>query len=167
MALLSAWVWSRKPLGGLNQSQLPADLRRMALLKRATAPDARPSGFTLIELLIVVAILGIMAAVVVPQYSSASGEANDASLRADLHAIRQQIEYYRVENRTDPRLKAKQWDDLVLNNYLFSVPRNPINGSSLIDNNPGAGVGWVWRNSGTGFKQLYATDETFLSLYPE
>ncbi len=121
----------------------------------------------MIELLIVVAILGIVAAVVVPRYSSASGEANDASLRADLHAIRQQIEYYRVENRTDPRLKAKQWDDLVLNNYLFSVPRNPLNGSSLIDNNPGAGVGWVWRNSGTGVKQLYATDETFLSLYSE
>ncbi len=121
----------------------------------------------MIELLIVVAILGIVAAVVVPRYSSASGEANDVSLRADLHSIRQQIEYYRVENRTDPRLKAKQWDDLVLNNYLVSVPRNPLNGSSLIDNNPGAGVGWVWRNSGTGFKQLYATDETFLSLYSE
>lgn len=139
----------------------------MALLKRATAPDTPPSGFTLIELLIVVAILAIVAAVVVPRYSSASGEANDVSLRADLHAIRQQIEYYRVENRTDPRLKAKQWDDLVLNNYLVSVPRNPLNGSSLIGTNPGAGVGWVWRNSAAGIKQLYATDETFLSLYPE
>ena len=138
----------------------------MALLKRAPA-DAPPSGFTLIELLIVVAILGIVAAVVVPRYSSASGEANDVSLRSDLLTIRQQIEYYRVENRTDPRLKAKQWDDLVLKNYLVSVPRNPLNGSSLIDNNPGAGVGWVWRNSGTGVKQLYATDETFLSLFPE
>ena len=133
---------------------------------RRTARNPLPLGFTLIEILIVVVILGILAAVVVPQFANASSDANDSSVRTQLQTIRQQIEYFRVQNNTDPRLKSKQWDDLLLNDYLHSMPVNPLNGSSLIDNTPGAGVGWVWRNS-AGVKQIYATDETFLAEYPE
>ena len=55
-------------------------------------------GFTLVEVLIVVSILGIMAAIVVPQYSSSTAEAQLAALRSNLHVARKQIELYKIHH---------------------------------------------------------------------
>jgi len=55
-------------------------------------------GFTLIEILIVVVILGILAAIVVPQFTNASQEATSSSIRSQLQTLRGQIELYRVRN---------------------------------------------------------------------
>ncbi|MHC4765507.1 MAG: type IV pilin protein, partial [Planctomycetota bacterium] len=51
-------------------------------------------GFTLIEILIVVVILGILAAIVIPQFTDASQEAAASNLRSQLQTIRSQIELY-------------------------------------------------------------------------
>jgi general secretion pathway protein G len=56
------------------------------------------SGFTLIEILIVVVILGILAAIVIPQFTEASIEAKMSSLCADLQTMRSQIELYKVQH---------------------------------------------------------------------
>jgi general secretion pathway protein G len=55
-------------------------------------------GFTLVEILIVVVILGILAAIVVPQFTQASTEASENSLRSDLQSLRSQIELYRAQH---------------------------------------------------------------------
>jgi general secretion pathway protein G len=51
-----------------------------------------------VELLIVVIILGILAAVVIPQFTNASAEAKESSLRASLATVRQAISLYRVQH---------------------------------------------------------------------
>jgi len=55
-------------------------------------------GFTLVEVLIVVSILGIMAAIVMPHYNSATSEAQLAALRSNLHVMRKQIELYKIHH---------------------------------------------------------------------
>jgi len=59
------------------------------------------SGFTLVEILIVVVILGILAAIVIPQFTGASTEAKESSLRSNLQAVRSQIELYKIQHNAD------------------------------------------------------------------
>ncbi|HQI28676.1 MAG TPA: type II secretion system protein, partial [Sedimentisphaerales bacterium] len=55
-------------------------------------------GFTLVEILIVVVILGILAAIVIPQFTQASTEAKTNSLCSNLQTLRSQIELYKVQH---------------------------------------------------------------------
>jgi general secretion pathway protein G len=59
------------------------------------------SGFTLVEILIVVVILGILAAIVIPQFTGASTEAKESALVSDLQAIRSQIELFKIQHNAD------------------------------------------------------------------
>ena len=58
-------------------------------------------GFTLVEILIVVVILGILAAIVIPQFTEASTEAKTSSLCTDLQTMRSQIELYKIQHNDD------------------------------------------------------------------
>lgn len=55
-------------------------------------------GFTLVEVLVVVSIIGVLAAIVVPQYQSGTTEAKLACLGSNLHAVRKQIELYKIHH---------------------------------------------------------------------
>ena len=56
------------------------------------------NGFTLVEILIVVIILGILAAIVIPQFTQASDDARESALSSDLQTMRSQLELYRVQH---------------------------------------------------------------------
>jgi general secretion pathway protein G len=118
-------------------------------------------GFTLIEILIVVVILGILAAVVVPQFTNAADDANDAAVRSQLQTLRGQIELYRAQNTpSDPTLVANQWAPMINGDYLMVVPVNPLTSTSLIATVPAEGVAWVWKDKGNGTLGLYAGDDS-------
>jgi general secretion pathway protein G len=55
-------------------------------------------GFTLIEVLVVVAILGILAAIIVPRVMDRPDEAKRVAARADVGAIVQALKLYRLDN---------------------------------------------------------------------
>lgn len=59
-------------------------------------------GFSLIEILIVVMILGIIASVVIPQFTNASQEARENALKDDLRYLRTQIEVYSAQHGDVP-----------------------------------------------------------------
>ncbi len=59
----------------------------------------RNKGFTLVEILIVVVILGILAAIVIPQFTEASEDARESALISDLQTLRSQIELYKIQHQ--------------------------------------------------------------------
>jgi prepilin-type N-terminal cleavage/methylation domain-containing protein len=61
-------------------------------------------GFTLIELMIVIAILGILAAVAIPNFLNARGKAQDASALSTLEAVKTALEMYAADNGAYPTI---------------------------------------------------------------
>ncbi len=118
------------------------------------------TAFSLVEILIVVVILGILAAIVVPQLSSAATESGKVTLRKQVQEIQNQIELYRTRhggllpttNATSP-LADGDWGILVSTNYLKEEPFNTYMGASDVSAAteavavaavPGAGAGWYF-----------------------
>jgi general secretion pathway protein G len=59
----------------------------------------RKSGFTLVEILIVVIILGILAAIVIPQFTNASQDARKSNLASQCQTLKSQIELYKLQHK--------------------------------------------------------------------
>jgi general secretion pathway protein G len=55
-------------------------------------------GFTLVEVLIVVVIMAVLAATIIPQFSSSADDARESTLKFNLHSMRNQIELYKVHH---------------------------------------------------------------------
>ncbi len=64
--------------------------------------DRQEKGFTLIELLIVVAIIGILAAIAIPQFSTYRQKGYNSGAMADLRNARTAIEASYIDNRSYP-----------------------------------------------------------------
>jgi general secretion pathway protein G len=125
-------------------------------------------GFTLVEILIVVIILGILAAIVVPQFSEASRDAKLSNLTTNLQSIRAQLELYRLHhNGLYPPdivtgLTNKSGQDGVIDNvagaygpYMQQFPSNPFIdgvGANTI------GVGWTYDSASGAFAAVADAD---------
>lgn len=78
-------------------SGLPKQVRVNVLLKLRNR-----YGFTLIELLIVVAIIGILAAIAIPRFSAYRVSAFNATAVSDLKNAKTMMESYFADNHTYP-----------------------------------------------------------------
>jgi general secretion pathway protein G len=122
--------------------------------------------FSLVELMIVVAVLGILAAIVVPQFQEHSVRAKEAVAKDSLRLLRGAIELYAARHGGVP--PGHKDDDpgtvpadshfnrqvIVEGRYLSEMPENPFNArqdvkmignSEAFPGDPTGGFGWVYQ----------------------
>ena len=69
---------------------------------RPYGPRRPARGFTLIEIMVVVVIIGLLAAVIVPQVVSKVDEARVAKAKEDIQSLETALTEYRLDNSTYP-----------------------------------------------------------------
>lgn len=84
------------------------------------------AGFTLLEMMIVVTIIGILATLAVPNYTSTVVKAREAALKQGLFVIRDVIDQYRADRGTYPQTLT----DLSAAGYLRALPTDPFTRST-------------------------------------
>ena len=132
----------------------------------------RRDGFTLIEVLIVVTIMAVLAATIIPQFTTSADEARQSQLSFNLHSLQSQIHLYHLQHNSlfpDVLTKLTVKTDLdgtvnvagVYGPYLVGgvLPDNPNTKSNAVtasvDGSVPAGGGWLY-NSATG--QIWADE---------
>ncbi len=122
--------------------------------------------FTLVEVLIVVAILGILAAVIIPEYKGHTQRAKEASAKENIQMLRSVIERYAVQHNGVPPgypLNDRSCTPIPLafyrrliqiEHYLSTIPTNPFNGRATVtiitDDEPfpteaDGSSGWIYK----------------------
>ena len=79
-------------------------------------------GFTFMELLIVMAVIGILAAVAIPKVITSLRRAKEVVMMEDLWAMRRAIDSYWQDKEKPPA----SLEDLVSAGYLREVPKDPV-----------------------------------------
>ena len=134
----------------------------------------RRGGFTLIEVLIVVVIMAVLAATIIPQFTSSAKDARESSVKFNVHSLRSMIEMYKTHhlggvpsgaNNLEQLTKATNDSGTVgtagpsfpHGPYLQNeLPTNPFTNGNKVTLHTGAGAptasgaadaGWIYRAS--------------------
>lgn len=82
----------------------------------------RRHGFTLVELLVVMAAIGLLLAIVAPQYVEHVDRARETALRQNLVSLRDAIDKFYADRARYP----SSLQELATEHYLRQVPLDPV-----------------------------------------
>lgn len=80
-------------------------------------------GFTLIELMVVVVILGVLAALIVPQVMDRPAQARATKAKQDIRAIQAALDLYKLDNYAYPT--TDQALASLIPKYIARLPQDP------------------------------------------
>lgn len=112
------------------------------------------TAFTLIELLIVVAIIGILAAIAVPNFLNAQTRARVARSMSEIRSLASSVQAYTVDNNIPPFVPPGRSDGSATFNmrplttpvaYIAEIPRDPFVVQETTGTaQRGDGLPWTW-----------------------
>jgi len=121
-------------------------------LLRFHAPDMRRSslarGFTMIEMLVVLVIIGVLAALVVPNVIDRAEDARVSAARTDVSMLMQQLKVYKLDNQRYP--SGEQGLDALVHKPTVGTP--PPNWKPYIDKLPNDPWGHPYQYANPGVK---------------
>lgn len=145
--------------------------------------NKRRGAFTLIEVLIVVVIMAVLAATIIPQFTSSTADAKLSTAKFNLHTLRSQMELYKLHHNSLYPLSAAALTNALTTStnalgvtgtgtafpygpYIREIPTNPFNEDATIREDAGTnptidptlstpGKGWLYRPA-TG--QIFVDD---------
>ncbi len=101
---------------------------RQSVGARLRGLRSRPRGFSLVELVIVLVIIGIIAAIAVPRFSSASNAAQAKAVASTLKIVNDAMELYKADHGYFPGLKPDGTmypNGMFVNELLAPLDGNP------------------------------------------
>lgn len=123
-------------------------------------------GFSLVELMIVVAVLGILAAVALPTFSNNSQKAKEAAAKENLRILREAVQRYAIKHNdvapgypNNDKTKIPSWTTFIAQmkvneRYLPILPPNPFNNNTVtqiirngqaLPTQPSGSTGWIYK----------------------
>lgn len=88
-------------------------------------------GFTLIEVLVVMAIIGLLTSLIVPNVAQAQRRAKEAGVKATMHTVQAALESYQLDTATYPEGGNVSLTELLI--VLGSKPcKNPFTGKDYV-----------------------------------
>ena len=134
---------------GCEGGNLKAEIMKSRLKVSGATPSVRQAAFTLVELLVVMAIIGILAGLLLPTFSSAKRDSQATACLSHLHQIGLAVQMYVQEN----------------NNILPSCPLLPSQNTNLVPANvtlaPYLPTAAVWKcPADTANPGIFATEGT-------
>jgi prepilin-type N-terminal cleavage/methylation domain-containing protein len=88
------------------------------------------SAFTLVEIMIVVAIIGMLAAIAIPNFVKARGTAQQTTCISNLQHIDGAVQLWAMENKKDPDQTVAITD---ISSYLRNTVSCPAGGKTFAD----------------------------------
>lgn len=124
----------------------------------ASRPNPVRAGFTLIELMVVMIAIGLIASVVIPQFTTATQDAMAGNLKSQLRSLQNQIEMFAARNAgASPfSLTVANWGSLKAAGFIKTDPVNPaftagdktgVSVATVAGTRGSTTTAWVWNNA--------------------
>ena len=95
-------------------------------MKRQQQPNTRARGFSLVELMIVIAIIGVLAAIAVPNFKAAREKANTKACWANQKTLAGALEMYNLDNNAQlAKVDQTTCTELKNGGYIQDIPQDP------------------------------------------
>ena len=115
----------------------------------------KEKGFTLIELMIVVAIIGILAAIAIPQFASYRVKAFNSAAKADLHSAQTTYEVFFNDNNEYPAAETAATGTITIGSGGSATTMNTS--SAVYFGSKGGGATYSAATKHTAGDEIYTT----------